>query len=466
MIQNNTEFIKPYNSAPDFGEFIGQLFDKNSLTRVNLSCRTITFQVTESCNLRCSYCYEHNKGTKMMSFEVGKAVVDALFNEDKGLGEYLHLSDTLGIILDFIGGETFLNVKVIDQIIDYFEEMTIITGKWKNMWKASIITNGTIYDDEVKAFLDKHKNHLSFSVTIDGNKQLHDSCRVFPDGSGSYDLAAATAIDRLSKGEYVGSKLTLAHENLPYLSDAVKNMIDLGITDLRGNCVFEDVWKEGDATIYYNELKKVADYFLDSKIYNRAAFTVFNKDFYGPSTASENKNYCGGTGEMIAFDPNGIAYPCLRYMPTSLGPNVKPPVIGDIYRGLMIDDDQRNTVKCLKCITRRSQSTDECFYCPIGKGCGWCSALNYEICGTANKRTTYNCEMHKAEALANVYYWNKLGVEQFPLYVPKEWALKIISESEYEMLCNLSHSRPMTVEEAYAFSKEYSKKIIEKGRGK
>jgi len=37
----------------------------------------------------------------------------------------------------------------------------------------------------------KHLDHLSFSISIDGNKQLHDSCRIFPDGSGSYDIAMA-----------------------------------------------------------------------------------------------------------------------------------------------------------------------------------------------------------------------------------------------------------------------------------
>lgn len=48
---------------------------------------------------------------------------------------------------------------------------------------------------EVQRFLDKWAKHLSLSISIDGDKQLHDSCRVFPDGSGSYDLAIAAAKD-------------------------------------------------------------------------------------------------------------------------------------------------------------------------------------------------------------------------------------------------------------------------------
>ena len=87
----------------------------------------------------------------------------------------------------------------------------------------------------------------------------------------------------------------------------------------------------------------------------------------------------------------------------------------------------------MSCITRRSQSTDECFNCPIGSGCGWCSAYNYEHFGTQDKRATYICCMHKARSLANVYY-HRLKGEDFPNNCPKEWAIPIIGEEEYEKI--------------------------------
>lgn len=51
--------------------------------------------------------------------------------------------------------------------------------------------------------------------------------------------------------------------------------------------------------------------------------------------------------------------------------------------------------------------------------------------------------MHKARSLANVYYWNKWykqnGIDKvFKMYLPKEEALKIIDEQEYDMLAELS----------------------------
>ena len=51
--------------------------------------------------------------------------------------------------------------------------------------------------------------------------------------------------------------------------------------------------------------------------------------------------------------------------------------------------------------------------------------------------------MHRARALANYYYWNKYYRakdidKRFTMYLPREDALRIINEEEYEMLLALS----------------------------
>ena len=50
--------------------------------------------------------------------------------------------------------------------------------------------------------------------------------------------------------------------------------------------------------------------------------------------------------------------------------------------------------------------------------------------------------MNKARALANGYMWNKYFLEKdlpyvFHNYIPKEWAIEIIGEDEYNMLIGL-----------------------------
>ena len=50
--------------------------------------------------------------------------------------------------------------------------------------------------------------------------------------------------------------------------------------------------------------------------------------------------------------------------------------------------------------------------------------------------------MHKARALANVYFWNRYfrkhgDKDRFKNYCPDEWALEIISQDELNMLKEL-----------------------------
>ena len=51
--------------------------------------------------------------------------------------------------------------------------------------------------------------------------------------------------------------------------------------------------------------------------------------------------------------------------------------------------------------------------------------------------------MHKAASLANVYYINKLNdkfgdKDRYEMTCPKDWAIDIIGEDEYNMLLNLT----------------------------
>ena len=68
--------------------------------------QTVTFQVTDDCNLACKYCYQMHKGKKKMSFETAKKMVDLLLSGDKGVGDYINPQKSPGLIVDFIGGGT------------------------------------------------------------------------------------------------------------------------------------------------------------------------------------------------------------------------------------------------------------------------------------------------------------------------------------------------------------------------
>ena len=408
--------------------------------------QTVTFQVTDDCNLACKYCYQTHKGKKKMSFETAKKMVDLLLSGNKGVGDYINPQKSPGLIIDFIGGEPLLEIELIDQICSYtINRMIELNHPWLTRTMFSICSNGVCYfEPEVQRVLQKWNQRLSFSVTVDGNKELHDSCRVFPDGRPSYDLAIAAAKDWVNKGGYMGSKVTIAPANVMHVYDAITHMIELGYNEINANCVYEEGWKPVHATVFYDQLKKLADYILDHNLDMEKDYyiSLFEEKYFRPKQEDDLENWCGGNGVMLAVDPDGIIYPCLRYMESSLAGQQEPYSIGDVDTGICQCECHKGRVQCLKKIDRRTQSTDECFNCPVAEGCSWCTAYNYQVFGTPDARATYICDMHKARALGNIYFWNhyyeKNNIDKhMENHVPEEWALNIISKHEWDMLCSL-----------------------------
>ena len=164
--------------------------------------------------------------------------------------------------------------------------------------------------------------------------------------------------------------------------------------------------------------------------------TIFDSLLGG--RAKDNHNFCGGTGSMLSFAPDGSAYPCIRYAPISIGEEKSKKVrFGSVYDGLYTTDSQRKAKAELDAITLTSQSEQKCIDCPVSAGCGWCSGLNYEMYGTANKRFTGICWAHKARVLASAYYHNRRYIEigdclPIKAELPKDDALEILPAADYE----------------------------------
>lgn len=290
--------------------------------------------------------------------------------------------------------------------------------------------------------MDEFIDFLSLCITVDGPKHVHDACRKDFNGDGSFDRAVAAYDDwRYIRKQTPGTKITIAPENLPILSDIVDFFVDRDCNYIVGNPINEREWSTDEAKIFYRELKKIADNLLERK----NAFSSLFGEYYGKPLLSTNlSNWCGGTGDMLAFDPEGLAYPCLRYMASSLGDKVKPIIIGNVEHGIYQTEEEKSFYKAMRAINRRTQSTDECFNCPVASGCSWCAAWNYQkFGGILDKRDTGLCWMQRARALANCYYLNKRyraenSEKRMPLYLDRTTAKNLIDDKEYDMLLLLS----------------------------
>jgi radical SAM protein with 4Fe4S-binding SPASM domain len=238
-----------------------------------------------------------------MPFETAKKFIDMILTGN----DYINSTISPGVIIEFIGGEPFLQIDLIDQITEYFiMQMIKRHHPWRNKYMISICSNGVLYfDPRVQTYIQRHFNRLSFSISIDGNKKLHDSCRVFPDGRGSYDIAIR-GVEHFTKvlGGQMGSKMTLAPSNINYTYDAVVAMIEKGYTDINLNCIYEKGWDNVHALTLYMELKRLADYLIKNNLNDKVDISILNNPVGTPKSPLDLENWCFREGTMI-LTPNG-----------------------------------------------------------------------------------------------------------------------------------------------------------------
>lgn len=134
--------------------------------------------LTQSCNLKCVYCYgdggRYGTGGSMEEKTAFQAV-DWLL-EQAGKIKKLHIG--------FFGGEPFLNFPLMKAVVEYAEKRFLEMGKKVDFHTT---TNATLLDDERIAFIKEHQ--IAVMISFDGPKEIQDAQRPYTNGEGSYDNA-------------------------------------------------------------------------------------------------------------------------------------------------------------------------------------------------------------------------------------------------------------------------------------
>lgn len=375
--------------------------------------KNITFIVTKDCQLACKYCYLVGKNSKeRMTWEVAKQAIDYILEHEEDFSEE-------SVIWDFIGGEPFLEIELIDKICDYVKiEMYKRNHHWFNSYRLNFSTNGINYHtDKVQDFIVKNKEHLSIGITIDGTRQKHDLNRIWKtpemelgkmplphEEKGSYDDVVKNIPLWLSQFPNAVTKVTISSADIPYIKESVLHLYSLGIHEVNINVVFEDVWQEGDDKLFENQLMQLADEIIAGGYYKDYACSFFTEHMGKPlDCVTDNQNWCGA-GKMLAIDAAGNFYPCTRFAQYSLR-DKNAWIIGNVQDGI-----DKNKLRPFLTLDRCTQSTLECIDCEVASGCAWCQGENYDAAETPTvyQRSKAICKMHKARVRANNYYWNKL----------------------------------------------------------
>ena len=364
--------------------------------------KSITFIVTKDCQLACKYCYLVGKNNKeRMTWDIARKAVDYIL-------DHKSLFPEKSVIWDFIGGEPFLEIDLIDRVCEYIKKQLYIRNHdWFNSYRISFATNGINYNTrEVQDFIKKNIKHLSIGITIDGTKAKHDLNRVWKENpeKGSYEDVIKNIPLWLEQFPISSTKVTVSSPDIPYIKESVLHLFSLGIKTVNINVVFEDVWMEEDDIKFEKQLIELADEIIDNDLYNEFICSFFDEFIGKPMDPElENVNWCGA-GKMLAVDAAGNFYPCTRFAAYSLREK-RPIIIGNVNDGI-----DQNKLRPFLTLDRITQSPQECIDCEVASGCAWCQGENYDAAktNTIYQRATAICKMHKARVRANNYYWNRL----------------------------------------------------------
>ncbi|QPJ86734.1 radical SAM protein (plasmid) [Sarcina sp. JB2] len=241
-----------------------EFFKNINFSIKNSNTLDLTILSTTNCNFKCAYCYENgiNRNTNLSICDIEKIL--------KVVKEYICNKSIEKINLCLFGGEPTLNWKFIHYLLKDIENVCKNNQIKLNI---EIITNGYLFDKDKIDYLLKF-NLENVQITLDGEKNVHDSRRCLNNGGKTFETIINNLDYLLTTNlKHVTIRVNLDFKNKKYIINLInylylkyKNYLDkiklsLGIID--------------DNKLSIEELEK---YYFD---FYKAAFELgFKQDLY------------------------------------------------------------------------------------------------------------------------------------------------------------------------------------------
>ncbi len=337
------------------------------------SLSSLTLQVTQECNMRCSYCaysgnYENRKHSpKKMSIATMEKAIDFFLE---------HSYESPNIHLGFYGGEPLLNFNLIMRAVDH----TLLRTSGRKIL-FGMTTNGTLLTEKSIRFL--VKNDFNLAISIDGPREVHDQNRVLCSGAGSFNLVIE-GIKKIFRiyPEYARRNL-LANviidagncfsDVLSFFdsSDEISNELSLNVSSLNPKSLKKDqkvfnetkrynFWRNYEQYLFYYLLALTGRIKMDKipkiilKAEQSALMNVRERlanHLYSIPDFVHHAGPCIPGIRKLFVDVDGNFYPCER-----VDENADDAIMGNIYEGF-------DTKKVNNILNVGSLTESECLDC-------------------------------------------------------------------------------------------------------
>ncbi len=243
---------------------------------------------TNSCNLKCRYCYEGEKQRKIISQETLDYILDFICS----------VSNENIITITTHGGEPLIAFSEIKYFVEKAKK------RYSNIY-FQMTTNATLLDESKIDFIEKNYNKIS--ISIDGTRKAHDTNRIFLDGSGSYDAVIKNYEKIKKRNIELEARMTINPYNYMYTFESVIHLIDIGFTRiLPFPDVFTKEWTEEMLQKFESELKKIVDYLIQNGLESKIDIGLIDT-----VKCKTRNSVCDGGITTFTIDTSGKIYPCI-----------------------------------------------------------------------------------------------------------------------------------------------------------
>lgn len=329
------------------------------------------FVLNNACNLCCVYCQAKDDDSMIpqyMDEETARKCVDIALQ-----------SPARNLSFEFQGGEPLLNFDILRVIVEYAEEK-----KGTKNISYNVVTNLTLLNLGKLNFLMEY--NINICTSLDGDKLLHDSNRVFKDGSGTFELVRSKMEWVRNQGHRVNAIQTTTRNSLTKYKEIIDAYLNVGqhelfIRPLTRLGTADKDWEEigYSADEFVEFYRNCMDYILELNksgtfIREKHAVIFLEKILAGTSSNyMELRSPCGASVGQLAYFYDGSVYTCDEgRMLSEMGdPSFKlGSVYDDDYSSLMQSDVCRTV--CIASLLEGQLNCCDCVYQPY---CGVCPVI-------------------------------------------------------------------------------------------
>ena len=255
----------------------------------------LTINPTMNCNFKCWYCYEtHIKGSRMVVSVLDKIALML----QRQVGTMPDLED---YTISFFGGEPLLNYR--DVVVPVLQHAYPLLTEAGIRLHVVFTTNGYLVKqdmiDELKGFVEPF-----FQITLDGNRETHDTIRFVNNKRGSYDQIMENVQLLLSNGVPVRLRVNYTKKTLLGITDIIDDLTVLSDAERKHLLVdFHQVWQDGEDL--NDDIVAVMEYFREAGLYATAPYKFPNNvisSCYADKRNSAVINYNGDVFKCTARD--------------------------------------------------------------------------------------------------------------------------------------------------------------------